>query len=125
MNKLLVSLDISQHNAIEVFAVKWNVVSEISKVLLNDIFTELDKSSGIKNIIIDRLNLGEFQVDDISGKVRYGRKYKEIYTNQVNQTLSRCFFCIFSENCGGGGGGGNQQFFDCRSCGCGSSCWVL
>ena len=104
LNKLLVSLDIGQHNAIEIFAVKWNVVSEISKVLLNDIFTELDESSGIKNIITDRLNLGELQVDEISGKVRYGRKYKEIYTNQVNQTLSRCFFCIFSENCGGEGG---------------------
>ena len=40
-----------QHNAIEIFAVKWNVVSEISKVLLNDIFTEIDESSEIKNII--------------------------------------------------------------------------
>ena len=28
----------------EIFAVKWNVVSEISKVLLNDIFSELDGS---------------------------------------------------------------------------------
>ena len=45
---------IAQHNAMEVFAVKWNVVSEISKVLLNDIFAELDGSSGIKNIITDR-----------------------------------------------------------------------
>ena len=38
----------------EIFAVKWNVL-DISKVLLNDIFAELDKSSGIKNIITDRL----------------------------------------------------------------------
>ena len=39
----------------EIFAVKWNVVSEISKVLLNDIFAELDGNIGIKNIITDRL----------------------------------------------------------------------
>ena len=58
MNKLLVSLDIGQHNSMEIFAVKWNVVLETSKVFLNDIFTELDRSSGIKNIITDRLNLG-------------------------------------------------------------------
>ena len=56
-----------------IFAVKWNVVSEISKVLLNDIFAELDGSSAIKNIITDsdsdRLNLGGLQVDDISTKI--------------------------------------------------------
>ena len=104
MNKLLVSLDIGQHNTIESFTVKWNVVSETSKVFLHDIFTELDGNSGIKNIITDRLNLGvgELQVDDISAKIRYGRKYKEIYTNQVNQALSGCFSSIFSENCGRG-----------------------
>ena len=47
----------------EIFAVKWNIVSDISKVLLNDVFTELDGSSGIKNIIsyTDRLNIGELQ----------------------------------------------------------------
>ena len=43
----------------EIFAIKWNVVSGASKVLLNGIFTELDGISGIKNIITDRLNLGE------------------------------------------------------------------
>ena len=104
VNKLLVSLDIGQHNAMESFTVKLNVVSETSKVFLNDTFTELDGSSEIKNIITDRLNLGvgELQVDDISAKIRYGRKYKEIYTNQVNQALSGCFFSIFSENCGRG-----------------------
>ena len=32
---------------------KWNVVSETSKVLLNDIFTEVDGISEIKNIITD------------------------------------------------------------------------
>ena len=44
----------------EIFAVKWNVVSEISKALLNDIFAERDGRSGIKNIIsyTDRLHLG-------------------------------------------------------------------
>ena len=30
-----------QRNAMEIFAVKWNVVPDISKVLLNDIFVEL------------------------------------------------------------------------------------
>ena len=35
----------------EIFAIKWNVVSEISKVLLNDIFAELAGSSDIKNIV--------------------------------------------------------------------------
>ena len=44
---------IGQHNAMEIFAVKWNVVSDISKVLLNDIFAALNGSSGIKNIITD------------------------------------------------------------------------
>ena len=59
---------IGQNNTIEIFAVTWNVVSEISKVLLN-IFAELDGSSGIKNIITDQLNLGGLQVDDISAKI--------------------------------------------------------
>ena len=86
----------------DIFDLKWNVVSEASKVLLNDIFTELDGSSGIKNIITEILNLAELQVEDISAKIRYGRKYKEIYINQVNQALSRCFFSIFSEKCGKG-----------------------
>ena len=75
MNKLLVSLDISQHNAIEVFAVKWNVVSEISKVLLNDVFAEHDGSSGVKNITTDRLNLGELQVNHTATSKNYSRKY--------------------------------------------------
>ena len=39
------------------------------KVLLNDIFAELDGSSGIKSIITDRLNLGGLQVDEISAKI--------------------------------------------------------
>ena len=43
----------------EIFAIKWNVVSGASKVLLNGIFTKLDGISGIKNITTDRLNLGE------------------------------------------------------------------
>ena len=32
VRKLLVSLDIGRHNALEIFAVKRNIVSEISKV---------------------------------------------------------------------------------------------
>ena len=48
----------------EIFTVKWNVVSETSKALLNDIFAELDGSSEIRNIIsfIDRLNLVGLQL---------------------------------------------------------------
>ena len=53
----------------EIFIVKRNIFSEISKVLLNDIFAEFDRSSPIKNIITERLNLGESQVDDISAKL--------------------------------------------------------
>ena len=47
----------------EVFAVKWNDVSEISKVLLNDIFAELDGRIETKNNIsyTDRINLGGLQ----------------------------------------------------------------
>ena len=64
VNKLLVSLDIGQHNAMDNFAIKCNVVSEASKVFLNGIFTELDESSGIKNIITNRLNLGLGELTD-------------------------------------------------------------
>ena len=123
VNKLLVSLDIGQHNAMETFAVKWNVVSETSTaVLLNDIFTELDGSSGIKNIVTGRLNLGELQVVDVSAKIRFCRKYKEIYTSQVNQALSRCFSSIFRENCGWEG---DINSFSTVDHACVSSCWVL
>ena len=57
-----VSRSIDQYNAMEIFAVKWKIVSEISKLLLNDIFAALDGSSGIKNVITDRLNLGALHV---------------------------------------------------------------
>ena len=56
----------------KIFAAIWYVVSDISKVLLNDIFTELDRISGIKNIITDRLVKSfksGLQVDDISTKI--------------------------------------------------------
>ena len=46
-----------RHNALEIFTVKGNIFPEISKVLLNDTFAEFDRSSRIKNIITDRLNL--------------------------------------------------------------------
>ena len=53
----------------EIFAVKWNIVSEIINVLLNGIFAELDGSNGIKNITsqyIDILNwLSGLQVEMI------------------------------------------------------------
>ena len=69
VTKLSVSLDIAQHNALKIFAVKRNIFSEISKILLNDIFAEFDGSSPIENIITDSLNLSELEVDDISAKI--------------------------------------------------------
>ena len=61
---VIVSRSIGQHNAMEIFAVKWKVVSEISKVLMNDIFAKLDASSEIKNnsSYTGRLNPGGLQV---------------------------------------------------------------
>ena len=53
----------------EISTVKWNVVSDISKILLNDIAAELDECSKTVNIITDRLNLDELQVDGISEKI--------------------------------------------------------
>ena len=49
----------------EIFAVKRNIISDISKELLNYIFEKLNRSSQIKNIA-DRLDLGELGVDDIA-----------------------------------------------------------
>ena len=51
---------IGQHNTMEIFAIKCNVVSDISKLLLNDIFAELDGSSRIKNIITDSIENSVF-----------------------------------------------------------------
>ena len=51
----------------EIFPVKRNIISDISKELLNYIFAELNRSSRIKNIA-DRLDLGELRVDDISAE---------------------------------------------------------
>ena len=71
----------SEHNAMEIFAVKWNIVSDSSKVLLNDIFAELDGSSGIKSIITDRL-AKSFRSWWIASRwyinKNYSRKYEEI-----------------------------------------------
>ena len=71
------SLNIAQHNLLEIFTLKRRIVSEISQELPNDIFAEFDRNSRIKNIT-ERLNLGELQVDDVT--TNYGRKYKYIYT---------------------------------------------
>ena len=97
VRKRLVSL--GQHNALEIFTAKRNIVSRIRKVLVNDIFAEFDGSSGIKNIITDRLNLSEFQVDNTLAKST-GESTRKYITSQVNQALSRCFFSVFSENWG-------------------------
>ena len=80
----------------EIFAVKLNVVSETSKVSLNNIFAELDGSSGIKNIInyTVRLNIDGLQVDDIAiSKVT--AESRKNYNKEVNQALSICFFESF------------------------------
>ena len=103
---------------------KWNVVSDISKVLLNNIFTELDGSSRIKNIInythrLKRLSIGGLQVDDIDISKNYGRKYKEIRLCR-NEALSRCFL-VFSERIWRGG---YQLFFWTVDHACLSSCCV-
>ena len=65
LRKLLVSLDDGQHDALETFVVKRSTISVVIKELLNDISTEFDRSSPVKNIT-DMLNLGELQLDDIS-----------------------------------------------------------
>ena len=91
-----VSWSIGQHNAMEIFAVKLNIVSETSKVSLNNIFAELDGSSGIKNIInyTVRLNIDGLQVDDIAiSKVT--AESRKNYNKEVNQALSICFFESF------------------------------
>ena len=82
------SLNIAQHNLLEIFTLKRRIVSEISQELPNDIFAEFNRNSRIKNIT-ERLNLGELQVDDVT--TNYGRKYKDIYTNQVNEFLNKYF----------------------------------
>ena len=80
----------------EIFAVKWNVVSEISKVLLNDIFAELEGNSGIKNIITtDRVHLGGLQVCRLYICKNYGIKYEEIILTRYIK-LSVDIFSLFS-----------------------------
>ena len=91
-----------KHNAMETFNVKRNIFSGISKGLLNNIFAELDESSRIKNIITDRLDLGELQVDDKSAKVTTETTMKRISTSQANQVLNRCFSIVFIGNWGRG-----------------------
>ena len=61
----------------ENFAVKTSTISEINTELLNDIFTEFDRSSPIKNIT-DKLNLVEVEVDNISAKFTAENKKKYI-----------------------------------------------
>ena len=68
LRNFLVSLDISQHNALVIFTVKRGAISDISKKLLNDILAKCDRSSPIKNST-DTLNLGELRVNDILPKL--------------------------------------------------------
>ena len=62
-----------------------------------------EAGSGIDNIMTDRLDLGALLVE---------RYISKDYTSQVNQTLSRCFFSLFSENLGRG----YQLSFEFSSC---------
>ena len=52
VRKLLVSLGIGQYKAMEIVAVKWNVVWEISKVLLNDILQNLMEAKGLRILLM-------------------------------------------------------------------------
>ena len=52
VRKLLVFLGIGQYNAMEIVAVKWNVVWEISKVLLNDILQNLMEAKGLRILLM-------------------------------------------------------------------------
>ena len=67
VRKLFVSLDTGQHDEMETFRCKKNIVSEINIEILNDILAEFEGSRRVKNII-GRFNLGELQVDDRSEK---------------------------------------------------------
>ena len=67
LRKLLVSVDICQHNVLVIFTVKISTILEISKKIPNDILAECDRSNPIKNYT-GNLNLGELQADDISAK---------------------------------------------------------
>ena len=49
VRKVSVSLYTGQHNALEIFAAKKDIVSELNKESLNDTFAEFDRSSRIKN----------------------------------------------------------------------------
>ena len=72
----------------------------------------MEAEIGIKNIELD---LGGLQsIDDIgSYKQKLLRqKVPRNYTSQVNLTLIRCFFIVFSENLGRR----CQLFFDFASC---------
>ena len=66
MIKLLVSLDISQHNVLVIFGLKRSTISRSVKNYIM-LFEERDRSSPIKNFT-DSLNLRELPVDDTSKK---------------------------------------------------------
>ena len=66
LRNFLVSLDISQHNALVIFTVKRVLFQRTVKNYIM-LFVECDRSSPIKNLT-DRFNLRELQVDDISAK---------------------------------------------------------
>ena len=66
LRKFLVSLDISQHNALVILTAKRVLLQRSVKNYIM-LFVECDKSSPIKNFT-GRFNLCELQVDNISAK---------------------------------------------------------
>ena len=66
LSKLLVSLDINQHNALVISLWKGVLIQRPVKNYIM-LFAECDRSSPIKNFT-DMLNLRDLHVDDISAK---------------------------------------------------------
>ena len=50
LKKLLISRDIGEHDAWEIFIVKRSTISDISKELLNDVCTEFDRAVQLKEL---------------------------------------------------------------------------
>ena len=66
LRKFLVSLDISQHNALVILTVRRVLFQRSGKNYIM-LFVECDRSRSIKNFT-GRFNLHELHVDDISAK---------------------------------------------------------
>ena len=80
----------------EIVVVKRNIFLEISKVLLNDIFAELDRRSWIMDILTNILNLDELQVDHMLAKIR--QKVRRNIYQSGKSSFKYFFFSLFSDN---------------------------